>query len=166
MIHPASVILPARSPGGNAPAAHGQVLIELVMIISVIVLIGMLGADIGIVSLASSINDSACRDAARAAAQGSNSTTALALAQAAIKAHTADGYYVTVPTINTSQFIYQDFNGSPPANTSPYVSVTTSSTVRIPAPLFFYGARFEPNGSLTFTRTYTFPIVKTQLYLQ
>lgn len=145
---------------------NGHALIELSMIASLLVVLSMLCANVGIVSLASSVNDSACRDAARAAAQASNSGAALKLAQAAIKAHQADGYYITQPTIDTTSFVYQDFAGNPPPNTSPYVEITTNSTVRIPAPIVFYGAKFGQNGTVTFTRTYNFPIVKTQLYLK
>ncbi len=145
---------------------HGHALIELALIIVLMVVMSMLGANIGIVALATSINDSACRDAARAAAQASNSAVALGLAQAAIRAHGADGYYVTQPTINTGAFVYQDYAGNPPPNTSPYVSVTTSSTVRIPAPIMFWGAKFGSNGTISFSRSYVFPIVKSQLYLQ
>ncbi len=143
----------------------GSAIIELSIIASLLVVITLLCANVGIIALASTINDSACRDAARAAAQASSSSTALKLAQAAIKAHYADGYFVTQPTINTSAFVYQDYAGNPPPATSPYVQVTTSSNVRIPAPIVFFGAKFGSGGSLTFTRTYTFPIVKTQLYL-
>jgi hypothetical protein len=127
--------------------------------------VAVLCANVGIMSLASSMNDSACRDAARAAAQASNRTTAISMAQAALKAHSTDGYFVSQPTIDTSDFVYEDYSGSPPDNTSPYVQVTTSSTVRVPAPILFFGAKFGKDGTMTFNRTYTFPIVRTTLYL-
>ncbi len=149
----------------NSRSNRGHLIIELSMITFLIVVVSVLCANIGIVSLATSLNDAACRDAARAAAQASNATAALKLAQAAIKAHSTDGYYVTIPTVDTSSFEYQDYAGNPPANTSPYVKVTTTSQVRIPAPILFFGAQFSKSGKLTFTRTYNFPIVKTQLYL-
>lgn len=146
-------------------AAEGHVLVELSMITVLLVIVAVLCANVGIMSLASSMNDSACRDAARAAAQASSRTAALNQAQAALKAHKTDGYFVSQPTINTSDFVYEDYSGSPPDNTSPYVQVTTSSTVRVPAPILFFGAQFGKDGTMTFNRTYTFPIVRTQLYL-
>ncbi len=143
----------------------GSAIIELSMVASVLVVMALLCANLTVVGLATSVNDSACRDAARAAAQASSPGQALSLAQAAIKAHHADGYYISQPTIDSSAFVYQDFAGAPPLDTSPYVEVTTSTDVRIPCPLIFLGAQFSKRGTLTFRRTYTFPIVKTQLYL-
>jgi Flp pilus assembly protein TadG len=154
-----------RTTNRSRRSVLGHLVIELSMISFLIVVVSVLCANIGIVSLATSLNDAACRDAARAAAQASNSASALKLAQAAIKAHTTDGYYITVPTVDSSSFEYEDYAGSPPANTSPYVKVTTTAQVRIPAPILFFGAEFSKTGTITFTRTYNFPIVKTQLYL-
>jgi Flp pilus assembly protein TadG len=143
----------------------GHSIIELACVAVFMVVMALLSANIGIVALGASVNDRACRDAARSAAQGSNSTQALALAQAALAAHPADGYFVTQSTLVTADFVYQDYGGSPPTDTSPYVSVTTTNKVRIPAPILFLGCQFGPGGTLTFSRTYTFPIVKTTLYL-
>lgn len=145
--------------------AKGMAIIELSMIACLLVVLAIVCANVGVVSLASSVIDSACRDAARAAAQASDSAHALALAQAAIRAHRTDGYFISQPTIDTTSFVYQDYGGNPPSDTSPYVEVTTSSTVRVPCPIMFWGAKFEPNGSILFVRTYNFPIVKTTLYL-
>lgn len=129
------------------------------------VVIGIFCLDIGFVLMASQLNERACRDAARAAAQADNYLSSLQLAQAAVAGHKADGYFVTAPSVDASQFTYQDFGGSAPSNVSPFVSVTTTTTVRIPAPVFFMGASFGKNGTMQFRKTYTFPIVKTQLYL-
>jgi hypothetical protein len=130
------------------------------------VIIALLCMDVGYIIMGSEMNDRACRDAARAAAEADNPLTALKLAQTAVVPHRGDGTYVGIPTVDSSAFTYQDFSGNPPANTSPYVSVTTHCNVHIPAPIFFLGSGFGSSGSMTFTKTYVFPIVKTQLYLQ
>ncbi len=149
-----------------ARCARGHNLIELSCVLVLLLVVSLLGMDVGVIVMGSSTNERTCRDAARAAAQGSDYATALRLAQAAVVAHPVDGYYLSQPAINATNFVYQDFGGNPPPNTSPFVSVTTSLRVRVPAPVLFAGAEFNPsNGLMTFNKTYTFPIVKTQLYL-
>lgn len=141
-------------------------LIELASIAIMLVIVTLLGADIGILMLADSTNERACRDAARAAASANNSATALTLAQTAVVAHQLRNAFVSNPTVDPSCFVYQDFGGNPPPNTSPFVEVTTQTSVRLPAPVLFGKAEFNPgNGSMVLRKTYTFPIIKTQLYL-
>jgi Flp pilus assembly protein TadG len=144
----------------------GTNVIEFGCVAIALAVVAVLSADIGVVMLADSTNERACRDGARAAAQGSDSVTALKLAQAAVNTHAPNNLFVSNPIIDTSNFVYQDYAGNPPPNTSPYVSVVTSINVHVPAPVFFYGAVFNPsNGLMTLRKEYTFPIVKTQLYL-
>ncbi len=144
---------------------RGHSIIELAMLSVLFAVFAVFALDIGFVLMGSQMNDAACRDAARSAAQGSDYLTSLNLARAALIGHRPDGYFVTQPTLVTSSFVYEDFGGSPPPDTSPYVTVTTTTNVRIPAPVFFAGASFGTNGTLAFSKTYTFPIVKTTLYL-
>ena len=155
---------PVRRPVRSGSSGH--VLIELSMLSVLFVVIGVLCLDVGYLILGSEVNDRACRDAARAAAAADNYATSLQLAKAAVAPHAADGTYVTSPLVDTTAFVYQDFNGSPPTNVSPYVSVTTHCKVRVPAPILFLGTAFLSSGAMQFTKTYVFPIVKTQLYLQ
>jgi hypothetical protein len=143
----------------------GQSLAELGVVGGLFVMISMLSLNIGLAALGSSSNERACRDAARAAAQGNNTDQAIRLAQASLLAHSADGYFVTRSTLSSSDFVYEDFGGDPPPNTSPYVQVTTTNQVRIPAPFLFPTGQTGSNGLITFRNTYTFPIVKVQLYL-
>jgi hypothetical protein len=146
--------------------ARGTHTVELACVLLVFAVVTILCADIGIICLANSTNDQACRDACRAAAQGSDYGTALKLANAAIKQHKISSPYFGAPTIDMGEFEYQDFGGSPPPDTSPYVRVATSMTVRVPAPVNFAGAKFYPDDGTTKVRKlYEFPIVKTQLYL-
>lgn len=150
---------------GQRRIQAGSLTIEVSMIAGFLCVMAAFCSNLGLVTLAASVNDLACRDAARAAAQASTSDVALKMAQAAVLAHTTDGYFITQPTVSSADFVFQDYAGNPPANTSPFVQVTTISTVKVPAPVMFWGAKFEENGLLTCRRTYTFPIVKTQLYL-
>ena len=145
--------------------ASGHTLIELSMLSVLFVVLAVLSLDIGYLLMGSELNDRACRDAARAAAQGDNYATALQLAQTAVIPHNGDGVFVSTPTVDPSVFTYQDFGGDPPPNTSPFVTVTTRTRIKVPAPIFFLGAEFGANGSMSFNKTYTFPIVKTQLFL-
>jgi hypothetical protein len=145
---------------------RGNTIIELAGVSSLLVVIALFCADIGIVSFGASLNDQACRDACRAAAQGSDVATATNMAKASLKAHLADGYFITTPAMKAGGLVYEDFSGSPPPDTSPYVEVTTSNTVRIPAPVLFFGAKFGKGGTMNFSKKYTFPIVRTTLYLK
>lgn len=143
----------------------GHSAIEFGVAAGMITVMALLCTNIGLLILGAGINDKACRDAARAAAQASNYTAALKQARAALKGHPTDGYFVSTPVMNDADLVYEDFSGNPPPDTSPFVSVTTTTVVKIPAPFIMYGARFGPGGTQTFRRTYTFPIVKTTLYL-
>jgi hypothetical protein len=145
---------------------RGNHVVELACVLIAFAIVAVLCVDIGIVCLAASTNDQACRDACRAAAQGSDYASSLRLAQASLRSHAVNSPYFGTPTLDISEFEYQDFGGSPPPNTSPYVKVATSMTVRVPAPVNFAGARFYPDDGTTQVRKmYEFPIVKTQLYL-
>lgn len=150
-------------PHPRQQTAH--TVIELGILAALFVVLAIFSLDVGFVILGSQMNDSACRDAARAAAQGSDYSTSLKLAHAAAAAHQTDGYFVAPPKVDDSRFVYDDFSGNPPLNTSACVTVSTFTTVRIPAPVFFFNATFGTQGTLRFSRSYTFPIVKTKLYL-
>ena len=137
---------------------------ELACIILVMTIIVLFCVDAGVAFMAGSINDRACRDAARAAAQASSSSAAQSLAQAALNIYSSTNPFLGTPTISPQAFVYQDYSGNPPSDTSPYVSVTTTMTCRLPAPVI-WGSTVGNGGTVTYTQTYQFPIVKTQLYL-
>lgn len=119
---------------------------------------------------AAPMNDYACRDAARAAAQAGDATTAKNLAQAAIQSHaTQASYFVTAPYLDLNSFVYNDFGVStgnptqPPANTAASVTVTTRCVVKPIIPLSFFGSiLFGGEDTVQYAQTYTFPIVKTK----
>jgi len=128
--------------------------------------------------------DSTTRDAARAAAaQQKNTATdpaypsvvcaaALKAAQTQLIQHKTDGTFILQPTLTQTVspfFIYQDYGGNtPPANQSPFVTVTCSEVIILPIPINFFGATFgqymQAGNQITLSRQYTFPIVKTAYY--
>lgn len=126
-----------------------------------------LAVNIILLNFAMCLNDSVCRDACRAAAQTNNQAAALLAAQSQLRLHATDGFFITQPVLTSTAspyFVYNDYGGNPPLYQSSYVTVTTSVTVKIPAPLMFFGAKFAQNGSLVMQRRYTFPIIKEQFY--
>jgi hypothetical protein len=141
---------------------RAHVLIELSCACFMMVVFTILTADMGVLIYGAEFNDRACRDAARAAAQGQDVQQSTQLIKAILKAHQGDGNYITAPTLQG--VVYNDFGGNPPPQTAPFVTVTTLTTARAPfAPIvFFQGPVFLQNGSFTFTQSYTFPIVRTK----
>jgi len=128
-----------------------------------VIVFAILGVDVTILTFSASINDSACRNAARAAAQGSDYAKATALATAALKSHKTDGYFISQPTITFLD--YQTFGGSPPAGETPYVQVRTEVTVKLPVPIVFFGVTFNENQDLVFKQRYAYPIIKTKILM-
>ena len=133
------------------------------------VLVAALTSDITLLIFANSLNDAACRDAARAAGQNNNAASALAAAKAQLLMHATDGKFISQPGLTSTSapdFIYNDFTGTPPANTSPYVTVTTSVNVRLPFLLDLFGVDFygASKHTVLFRRQYTFPIIKEKFY--
>ena len=141
----------------------GHAVIELACSAFLLLVFTIMTNDICIVIYGAYLNDKACRDAARAAAQGQDQNQSTKLAVAALQAHSADGYYFTNPVIQGT-IDYVTYNGSPPQDKSPFVQVTTSTTARMPfAPIqFVNGPIFVRNGSVTFMQSYAFPIVRTK----
>lgn len=138
----------------------GHVLIEFVCFAFWLLLFMYITVDVCVLLLGASANDRACRDAARAAAHGSNPTEARNLAETSLKAHASGGYFTSQPTL-FGTITYQDYAGNPPAQHTPYVVVETQSTAKLPfAPIVWFNNGFSQSGSYTFSRTYTFPIVR------
>jgi hypothetical protein len=143
--------------------ARGMTFIEIAATSFLAVLFTLLGVDVCLLLFGCYVNDATCRDAARAAAQASDSAKGLAFATAAVKARVTDGHFVSQPILTPGGFVYQDFGGQPPANDTPYVTATTKVTVTLPVPITFFSATFI--NSMDFTQTYTFPIVRTKYLL-
>lgn len=126
--------------------------------------------------------DQTTRDACRAAAGQPKTSVdadypstvcsgATKAATTQLSQHKTDGVFIKQPTLKS--LVYQDWGGytpgPPTANQSPYVQCTCQEQVLLPIPINFFG--FTANGFmqsgnvLTFTRQYTFPIVKTKGYV-
>lgn len=148
----------------NRSPRASTTIVELGTIAVLIVVVALFCLNVSVLVVATGSNDRACRDAARAAAQGDSYSNAVQLASAAIQSYRADGYFVQTPQLDLSSFTYQDFGGNPPANISPFVDVTTTCSVRIPAPILIYGIRSLNEGRITFRKSYRFPIIRTRLY--
>jgi Flp pilus assembly protein TadG len=151
-----------------------------------IAMIGI-GLDATIFLMAYTRLDQTARDACRAAAGQPKtsadapypSTTcagALLAAKTQLSQHHTDGVFIKQPTLTGTAapyFVYQDWGGytpgPPTAAQSPYVTVTCSEQVLLPIPINFFGftaSGFMQTGNmLTFSRQYTYPIVKTKGYV-
>lgn len=129
----------------------------------VVIFMLILAIDVWMLISAVQMNDSACRDAARAAAQAPDQSTANYAATAAVSTHKSLASMFNVnPTID--QCVYVDYAAPatiPPSET-PYVTVTTSCQVHPIIPLSVFGTLIIGNGIVRFYQTYTFPIVKSK----
>jgi|SRR5271156_1143351 hypothetical protein len=145
-----------------ARARRGFSFAEMAASAFLIILLAVFCVDITMLIFACSVNDKACRDVVRVAAQQSTGSAALQFAQASVKNHQTDGFFIS-PIALVGGVNYQDFGGNPPVGQTPYVQATTQVKVTLPAPLLFFGATFT--NKFNFTQTYTSPIVKTKYIL-
>ena len=140
-----------------------SVLVEFSAFAFLFFVFAILSVHISVALYGAFFNDRACRDAARAAAQGQNAAQATKLALSVLKAHNSAGTFLQNPVLSTP-IVYQDFGGTYPAATSPYVQVTTSTIATLPfRPLSFLAkGTVLQDGQLKFVQTYTFPIIRVQ----
>jgi Flp pilus assembly protein TadG len=135
--------------------------IEIAITACLMIALAAYGLDLTLIMFGMSLNDSACRDAARAAAQQSTVTQATQAAQSQMQIHYVGTNWISQPVISST--VYNDYSGNPPANTSPYVAITTTTTIKCPVPIIFLGNKSQ-GSTIQFSRTYTFPIVKEHFY--
>ncbi len=160
-------MLLARSKIRITRGARGLACIEIGISAFLMIVLAAFGLDLTLIMIGMDLNDSACRNAARAAAQQSTAAKALQAAQAEMPVHDTGGNWITRPVLKSTanpDFVYNDFSGHPPVNVSPYVTVTTLVSIKCPAPIFFFGAPFLQGGVVNFARRYTFPIIKQKFY--
>lgn len=137
----------------------GSLLVELSCCSFMMLVFVILAVHLSAIIFGAYMNDVACRDAARAAAQGEDLGQATKLAQTVLKGHETVSF-VGKPILQ-SPIVYQTFNGAPDPQSSPYVQLTTSTEVTLPfQPLTFFGTAQFQDGKLKFSNTYTFPIVR------
>jgi hypothetical protein len=118
------------------------------------------------------LNDIACRDACRAAAQAQSPTNTVAAYKAAaqqaavreLQLHSATPPrpYIGNPTFVAGGFVWQDFNASnggnmPPIPQTPYVRIQSSMNVNLPVPILMPGGMVAK--PLVFQRSYAMPII-------
>jgi len=109
--------------------------------------------------MAARINDSACRDAARAAAQAgvsSSDATNAAMAAAQAYAYMGQAFMVAPPTITVTAY-----NNT---GVSPSVTVQSTCTVRTLIPFAMLDSAI--NNNITFTDTKTYPIIPSTAGVQ
>lgn len=146
----------------NSRRSSGFSFAEVAISSFLVLVLAILGINICILVFACSVNDKACRDAVRAAAQQPTSAKAQNFALASIKNHHTDGFFISPITL--TNFNYNDFNGNPPpAGQCPLVQVTTSVDVTLPAPLIFFGTTLT--NKMKFSQIYTSPIIKTKIVM-
>lgn len=142
----------------------GTALFELVGISFIVVTMALISVNIGVLIFAAWLNDSACRDSCRAAAQQGNAEDAKSAAIIACKQFaTAAGGVVGDPKVeldpaNFTFEIYPDEDGKPQMDKGPYVRVTTSLVSKLPAPIILSDVGFT--DLLVFKQTYTFPLLE------
>jgi hypothetical protein len=142
-------------------AKAGFSLAEVAITSFLVVMLAVFTINICLLIFACSVNDKACRDVVRAAAQQSTASQALLFANASAKNHQTDGFFIS--PIVVKNCTYQDYGGNPPVGQAPYVQVITQVNVTLPAPIFFFGAGFV--NKFTFSQIYTSPIIKTKYVL-
>jgi len=139
----------------------GSLILELTGCAFMFTFFAVMAVQVGTLIFGAFLNDTACRDAARAAAQGKNLAQATLMAQAVLVSHKQTNSFLNSPSLQMP-IVYQDFGGNPPnPQTSPYVQVTTATKATLPfALLNFLTTTFTQDKTCTFRQTYTFPIVR------
>ena len=150
----------------------GTALIELVMISFVVPLVALICVNIGVLAFAAWTNDTACKDAARAAAQQTNAKDAFAAAAITLQnySNTASGIIgapkllgvrPAVSQVGTGLFQYNIFpdpeTGAPQIRKGPYVRISTEMKTTLPAPIAFNGVNFT--NQVKFSTSYIYPVI-------
>ena len=152
---------------------RGSSIIELGAIAFIMPLVMLICVNVGVMVFAAYLNDSACRDAARAAASRSNASDAYQVANIVVKNHSATcGGLISslvllgsepapVGSATSSFFEFNNFEnpvtGESQIDEAPYVKVTTQLLASLPAPIVFNGSSFT--NQVSFRQSYTFPIL-------
>lgn len=147
--------------------SKGSAVVEMACSSIFVIIFGIFAVYMSLLVICAHITDRAARDACRAAAQTQpQADLALTKAQATkvvnsiLKSFESANAFMTAPTLQN--LIYEDFDGTPPEDTTPFVTVTVVSTAKLPfASTSFFGNTYGTD-SYTFSQTYTFPIVNTR----
>lgn len=140
----------------------GSALIEVGCMGFVMPVMAVIAANIGVLVFAAWVNDAACRDAARAAAQQGNQSDAIVAAVGVTKQYGTGGGIFGQPKVLTESTAFQfepyfDQEGVPQLEKGPFVTVTTRLNTVLPAPIIYGNTGFT--NMIVFKQSYTFPIL-------
>lgn len=142
----------------------GSAILEVAGVGFIVVIMALISVNLGVLVFAAWLNDSACRDACRAAAQQCSEDDAKGAAIIAAKQYaTTAGGIVGDPKVmlDAPYFEFQrwlDDEGKPQINKGPFVKISTSLVAKLPVPMIYNGVGFS--DFLTFNQTYTFPLLQ------
>lgn len=127
--------------------------------IAALIMIGIIafGLNICFAMIGYTMNDRACRDAARSAAQGANFVEATQRANRILASYR--GSSPLFRNLTLDPVLYVDFGGNPPPGQAPFVRVTTTAQSDVPCAINLFGNNVF-GSSMQYRRSYTFPIVK------
>lgn len=145
--------------------ARGSSIIELGFIGVIMSAMAVVCVNVGLLVFAAWMNDAACRDATRAAAQQSTAEDAQAAAILASKQFGADTSVIGHPVVLTgpAEFKYQNFHdadGMPDHKKGPRVTVTTRLNTKLPCPVIWNGTKLT--DLIVFKQAYTYPILNPE----
>jgi hypothetical protein len=162
---------------------HGLGTVELAASAFALLIMVLISIDLAVLLIGNQTLDRAARDATRAAASQNSSANAVLAARAALRMHGTPGTYISQPTLTSTSapdFVFDDYGGTPYGEFIPAglpnagqragnatVTVTTMCDVILPANFGVIGVSTDQGalagGKMTFRRTYTFPIVRSDL---
>lgn len=154
-------------------SSKGSSIVELGAIAFIMPVVMLICVNVGVMVFAAYLNDSACRDAARAAAARGNASDAYQVANIVVKNHSATcgGLISSLVLLGEEpgpagaasgeSFEFNNFadsvTGESQIDQGPYVKVTTQLLASLPAPIVFDGTSFT--NQVKFKQSYTFPIL-------
>lgn len=148
------LLLRSKTLRKKAIRAQGNLTIEFVLLLPLFSILGVLGVSCYLFVLTSWMNDSACRDACRAAAQQITAEDAKLAASAACRRF-ATGIGQPQVSLASGDFEYEIFpnaKGQPTLESGPYVKITTTlNGVKLPISGLV--------GDINCKRSYTYPLV-------
>lgn len=142
---------------------RGSTIIEFTCVAFIVILAALMALNCAVCLFGASSNSLACRDAVRVAAQQSTAERAKNAAIAALKQYKHTSLNMTAPELSSvgddfQYELYNDADGHPQVDKGPFVKVTTSSTVKLPASLKMFKIGIE--DTIKLKQSFTFPIIE------
>ncbi|HEY9793602.1 MAG TPA: hypothetical protein V6D22_24600 [Candidatus Obscuribacterales bacterium] len=130
---------------------YGSTMLDFVVGTMLAISLTVVAVDLVLYMTGYGSNDSAARDAARAAGTADSAPVAKQAAVLACASHKTDGFTVSQPQVDMSAFHFAD----DPTAAVPLVSITTRCDITLPAANFF--AAHLPSTAFAASRRYVFP---------